>query len=177
VPLTDETADELEEIVEFALDHDIRNFSFFAIACLDGEEAADAAGALPARALPQVATMVTEAAEDADLRFIWEAPVRFDVRKTLAEHIITGPRAGGDVSIRVEPDGTVCPPRGKKLRCGNVLEQPWSEIWQHEAFTRYRESVEAPLRCDVCPDLELCAAACPKDPAGWADDTENGGAS
>jgi radical SAM protein with 4Fe4S-binding SPASM domain len=176
VPLTDETADEVEEIVEFALVHDTRNFSFFAIACLDGEEEADAAGALPARAMPQVATTVTECAEDADVRFIWEAPVRFDLGRTLADHIIAGPRAGGDVSIRVEPDGTVCPPRGKKLCCGNILEHPWSEIWQHEAFTRYRESVEAPQRCDACPDLELCAAACPKDPAGWADDTENGGA-
>lgn len=177
VPLTDDSADDLEQIVKFALGEDIRNLSFFAVACLDGEEEADAAGALPARSLPQVATVVTECAEEAGARFIWEPPVRFDPRKTLADHIMAGPRASGEASIRVEPDGTVCPPRGKRRACGNMLREDWSQIWNHEAFTRYRESVEAPSRCDVCPGLALCAAACPKDPSGWSDDTENGGAS
>ncbi len=176
VPLTDESMDELEEIVEFALGQDVSNFSFFAVACLDGEEEADAAGAIPARALPQAATIVTECAEEADARFIWEPPVRFDLRKTLSDHIIAGPRAGGEVSIRVAADGTVYPPRGGLRACGNVLTQEWGEIWGHEAFTRYRESVEAPSQCDTCPGLALCEPACPKDPGGWADDTDNGGA-
>ena len=175
VPLTDETIDELEDTVRFALDSGVSNLSFFAVACLDGEEEADAAGALPARALPQVATLVTECAEAAGARFLWEPPVRFDRTKTLLDHIIAGPRAGGEVSIRVAPDGTVYPPRGKLRSCGNLLEQPWTEIWRHEAFTSYRESVETPSRCETCPGLALCAAACPKDLNGWADDTESGG--
>ena len=177
VPLTDGSADELEEIIEFALAQDVRNLSYFAIACLDGEEEADAAGALPARALPQVATEITECAEDLGARFIWDPPVRFAPTKSLAKHVLKGPRAGGEVSIRVEADGTVYAPRGPRAPCGNIVEQPWEAIWAHEAFTRYRESVEAPSRCEVCPDLELCAAACPRDPAGWADDTDEGGES
>jgi len=157
--------------VEFASQNAIRNLVFCAIACLDGEEAEDAAGALPARALPQVATLVTEAAEDCGCRFLWAPPVRFDLRKTLADHKRAGPRAGAEVSIRVEADGTVYAPRGPRESCGNLLQQTWSTIWQHAAFTRYRESVEAPKRCEVCPGLEICAAGCVRDPAGWSDDT------
>ena len=152
----------------------VRNFTFFAIACLDGQEAEDAAGALPARALPQVATLITECAEEAGARFLWAPPVRLDLKRTLAEHVIAGPRAGGEVSIRVEADGTVYAPRGPRHSCGNLLKQPWDAIWRHEAFARYREGVESARRCSVCPGLEICAAGCPKDPSGWSDDTEDG---
>jgi radical SAM protein with 4Fe4S-binding SPASM domain len=174
VPLTDQSAADLSGIVEFASAQRIGNFTFFAVACLDGEEAEDAAGALPARALPQVATMVTECAEECGARFLWAPPAKFDLRKTLADHVIAGPRAGGEVSIRVEADGTVYAPRGPREACGNLLRQKWDAIWRHQAFTRYREVVEAPTRCPTCPGLEICAAACPKDPAGWSDDTQNG---
>ena len=176
VPLTDRNTDELPEIVEFASQQAIRNFAFFALACLDGDEEQDAAGALPARALPQVATMVTECAEECGARFLWAPPVRFDARKTLADHVIAGPRAGAEASIRVETDGTVYAPRGPREPCGNLLRQTWDAIWRHPAFTRYRDIVEAPSRCPTCPGLALCAAACPKDPTGWSDDTVTGGA-
>jgi len=177
IPLTDETADELEEMVELLAERGVGSFSFFAVACLDGEEAADAAGALPARTLPQFATAVVEAAEAAGARLIWVPPVKFDLSKTLPEHVIAGPRATGDVSVRVEPEGTVFPPRGPRGCAGNILTQKWADIWGNECFTIYREAVEKPKRCSDCPGLVICAAACPKDPSGWSDDTRDGEAS
>ncbi|MBM3471652.1 MAG: hypothetical protein FJX75_00085 [Armatimonadetes bacterium] len=175
IPLTDRNADDLPEIAEFAGGKAIRTLSFFALACLDGEEEQDAAGALPARALPQVATMVAECAEECGARFLWDPPVRFNLRKALADHISAGPRAGAEASIRVEPEGTVYAPRGPREPCGNLLRQSWDAIWKHPAFARYRDLVEAPSRCPTCPGLALCAAACPKDPTGWSDDTVTGG--
>lgn len=177
IPLTDETAGELEDMVEHLAERGVRNFAFYAIACLDGEEDSDAAGALPARALPQFATVVSEAAERVGARLIWEPPVKFDLRKSLPQHVIAGPRACGDVAVRVEADGTVFPARGPRSCAGNVLTQSWAEIWGNECFTAYREAVEKPKRCADCPDLALCAAACPKDPNGWSDDTQDGEAS
>ncbi len=122
-------------------------------------------------------TIDFEAAEDFGATFLWDPPVRMDLAKSLADHVIAGPRASGEVSIRIEADGSVYAPRGPAVPCGNIVEQPWDEIWAHEAFTRYRESVEAPRRCEICPDIEICAAGCVKDPSGWADDTDTGGAS
>ena len=173
VPLTSRNADDLPEIVAFAAEQAIRNLDFVALACPDAD-AEQSPGALPARALPQVATAVTECAEECGARFLWAPPVRFDVRKTLADHVIAGPRAGADASIRVEADGTVYAPRGPREPCGNLLRQSWDAVWKHPAFTRYRDLVEAPSRCPTCPGLALCAAACPKDPTGWSDDTVTG---
>jgi radical SAM protein with 4Fe4S-binding SPASM domain len=68
----------------------------------------------------------------------------------------------------VEPDGTVIPPRGPALSAGNLLNDAWDDIWNHEVFHIYREQVEAPTRCDICPGLTICAAACPREPEGWA---------
>ncbi len=174
VPLTDESCDELEEIIECIVEHNVSDLWFFAVACLDGEEQADAAGALPARALPQAATVVNEAADEYNARFIWQPPVKFDLGKTLPEHVIAGPRASGDVAIRVDADGTVYPARGKKQPAGNILTQEWSEIWESECFKRFREKVEAPQRSAAGEELVICGAGAPEDPTGWSDDSQEG---
>jgi radical SAM protein with 4Fe4S-binding SPASM domain len=86
----------------------------------------------------------------------------------LTQQVIAGPRCSGDVAVRVEPNGDVFPPRGPYVSAGNVLHEDWNSIWNNEVFRRYRERVEAPTRCDVCPELAICAADCPRDVRGWA---------
>jgi len=173
VPLTDESADEIEDIVQYVADRGVRNLWFFALACLDDEQRADAGGAIPARGIAQIVTTVVEAAEDHDMRFIWQPPVKFNADLSLPQHIIAGPRASGDIAVRVEPDGAVYPPRGKRVAAGNLLTDDWPTIWSSACFARFRERVEAPKRCEVCQDLPI-SGPCPKDPAGWSDDTQDG---
>ena len=152
----------------------VTNLVFWALACPDGDEPAERAGALAARRLPQVAEEITEASEDTQARFLWAPPVRYDARRSLEEHLRRGPRTAGDVAIRVEADGRVLPPRGPAQTAGNLLSDTWESIWAQEAFRRWRERLAATTRCATCPDLALCAADCPKDPRGWSDDTSGG---
>jgi len=86
----------------------------------------------------------------------------------VAGAIRSGPRAGGDVSIRVSANGDVTAPRGTADVAGNLLADSWDAIWQRPAFDRLRSLVEGESRCDQCPGLSICAATCPADPAGWA---------
>ncbi len=172
VPLYAGNTDEALETVFRALrEAGVTNLGFFALACPDDEEAAQAAGALPARALPQIALTIAEAAEQTQARYLWAPPVRFNVRKSAAEQILAGPRTQGDVTVRVEPDGSVRPPRGGSTCAGNLRSDTWESIWADECFTRYRERLQAPTRCADCPDLAICAADCPKRPESWSDDT------
>ncbi len=175
VPLMDANADIIDEIMEHLRKIGIDNAVCFALACEDEDEAGDAAGALPARALPQVAMVLIEAAEEADVRYLWAPPVWFDANRPLADQIQRGPRTAGDVAVRIEADGSVLPARGAGC-AGNILTQSWEEIWSAECFARYRERLRNPSRCSNCPDLEICGADCPKDPAGWSDDREGGAA-
>jgi radical SAM protein with 4Fe4S-binding SPASM domain len=140
------------------------NYSFFAIAV----EEDDGSGALVAAAMPQTADLVEELAAQMDVRFIWEPPVGRDSAVSLAEQVRRGPRSSGDVSVRVEPNGDVIPPRGPYQAAGNILEHEWIRIWNNQAFRGYRERVESPTRCDECPGLAICAADCPRKVEGWA---------
>ena len=87
----------------------------------------------------------------------------------LGEQVCRGPRCGGDTAVRVEPDGAVIPARGPYASAGNLLEDDWETIERSEVFQRYRRRVESDTHCDECPGLAICAADCPREPAGWAD--------
>jgi radical SAM protein with 4Fe4S-binding SPASM domain len=99
---------------------------------------------------------------------MWNPPVQRVPDLPLADQVMKGPRCSGDVAVRVEADGTVIPPRGPYENAGNILQDSWDTIWNHEVFRIYRERVEAPTHCDICPGLVICAADCPREPAGWA---------
>jgi len=174
VPLLRDNVDRLDTLIANLGERGVSNISFFALACPDDDQAARQAGALPGSTLPQIATIINESAEQAQVRYLWEPPVRFDATKSLHEHIIAGPRAAGDVAIRVEADGTVYPARGPRRAAGNLLQDAWEQIWRSHCFTRYRERLAAPTRCADCPDLPICAADCPRDSRSWSDDTQGG---
>ncbi len=172
VPLIASNADAADDIAFALAEVRVTNLIFFALACPDDDEEAQAAGAIPARALPQVALLIEETAEDTDGRYLWAPPVRFDNSRSLAEQVCAGPRTAGDIAIRVAADGAVYPARGPADCAGNLLTDSWQRIWGSDCFNRYRERLKAPDRCPDCPDLEICAANCPKDPEGWSDDTQ-----
>ncbi len=164
VPLVASTLDGLDETLTTLLDLMVPNVSLFAIATQNGE---DNDGAIPAEAMRQVAAQVEEDADEAQVRYLWETPVKRNPKQPLSVQVRQGPRCSGDAAIRVEPDGSVIPPRGAHRVAGNILQDNWATIWANEAFHRYRERVQSPTRCEVCPGLAICAADCPREEAGW----------
>jgi radical SAM protein with 4Fe4S-binding SPASM domain len=174
VPLVEATLDTVDEVLAALTESGVTNVSFFAIATPDETPAGQRDGAITASAMPQVAALVEETAHEEQVRYIWQPPVMRNPARSLAAQVRQGPRCSGDVAVRVEPDGAVIPPRGPYLSAGNLLSAPWDAIWEHPAFRTYRERVEAPTRCDVCPGLAICAADCPREQAGWSRDDPGG---
>ncbi len=167
VPLISSSVGLLPKIFESLSTQRIHNCSFFAIARRD-DETPPTDESLPASSLPQVAATIEETSNESDVRYIWQPPMKRDFSKSIAHQIKGGPRCSGDISVRIEPDGAVIPPRGPYKSAGNILTDAWEEIWGNESFSHYREKVESPTRCEVCPGLVICAAACPRDPESWA---------
>lgn len=172
IPLLESTVDVLPATLNSLIELGLANFSFFAIAAPDEMPVETRQGALPAAALRQVAALVEELADDYQVRFIWQPPVARNPDLSLGEQVRQGPRCNGDAAVRVEVDGSVIPARGPYRSAGNLLQDSWQKIWQDDAFRAYRERVERPTHCDVCPGLAICAADCPANPEGWA--TGNG---
>jgi radical SAM protein with 4Fe4S-binding SPASM domain len=168
VPLLEQTLDGLEQTVEMLADRGVIDISFYALASAPDNEPTQGGGALVPSAVIAAAALVEEMTHRMDVRYFWQPPVQREASLELAEQVRRGPRATGDVSMVVEPDGSVIPPRGSLRVAGNLLQDPWEQIWEHEAFRRYRERVEANTRCSQCPGLVICAADCPREPAGWS---------
>ena len=164
IPLVQATLPRLDETLESLLALNVPNAAFFAIATTED----DPDGAIPANAMRQVAAQVEEDAAEANVRYIWEPPVQRNPAKSLAEQLYAGPRCSTDLSIRVEPNGSVIAPRGPYRMAGNILRDDWDSIWMTDAFQSYRDRVNAPTRCDQCPGLAICAADCPVEPRGWS---------
>jgi radical SAM protein with 4Fe4S-binding SPASM domain len=165
VPLTQRTVETLEETMDHLVAMGADALSFVAYAAPAGTPHDEA---LPARALPQVAAHVEDAADRVRARFMWEPPVQRVPDLPLSGQVRAGPRCSADVGVRVETDGAVIPARGPYRSAGNLLRDAWEGIWNDDAFQRYRERVQSPTRCDTCPGLTICAADCPREPEGWA---------
>lgn len=166
IPLIRATVATFEETLARLHELDVPNVAFYAIASPDG--GADD-GSLPSAALAEIADDVERAADEALVRFQWQPPVLRDPSVPLAEQVRAGARCSSDLAVRIDADGSVIPPRGPYVSAGDVVRDSWPRIWQHEVFDSYRARIEQPTHCATCPGLAICAADCPKEPAGWSD--------
>lgn len=166
IPLIRATVETFDETLARLQELGVPNAAFYAIAAPDG--GADD-GSLPAAALAEIADDVERAADEALVRFQWQPPVLRDPAVSLAEQVRTGARCSSDLAVRIDSDGSVIPPRGPYRSAGDVVRDSWPSIWGHDAFRSYRARVEQPTHCATCPGLAICAADCPKEPAGWSD--------
>ena len=160
VPIFRANLDELQLMVSELSAKGGKNILFYAIA--DERQVEGISGLEMIHAAAEIA----EASHRSRVRYVWLPAVSF--QGDLREILNRGPLTAGDISIRVEADGTVYPPRGPFIAAGNLTSDSLKEIWSRDVFRRYRERVESSTRCEICPELEVCGADCPGDPHGWS---------
>jgi len=110
---------------------------------------------------------VRDRAAELGMRFLWYTPTAYCRLSPLQLEL--GPRRcnAGEYSICIEPDGDVLPCQSYYQPAGNMLRDPWEQIWQSELFLGFRNRVADPAgsglpqMCWDCPDLPLCAGGCP----------------
>ena len=159
IPIFRDNAEELESLVNEFQAKGVSNVLFYAISNEHQPQG------LSAIEMIRAAANVIEITRRSRVRYVWLPAV--SITGTLPTILENGPRTAGDESIHVEPDGSVYPPRGPFIAAGNLKSESWNEIWNREVFRRYRERIESPTHCDICPELEVCGPDCPGDPAGW----------
>ena len=126
-------------------------------------------GALSSTEIIQAAVIMEQISHRSDVRYVWVPAITGSSDlKNVIEH---GPRTAGDVSIRVDPDGTVYAARGPLTPAGNLNDESFAQIWSKDIFRRYRERIQTPTHCDICPQLHICAADCPGSAEGWEQQT------
>jgi radical SAM protein with 4Fe4S-binding SPASM domain len=158
------TMDHAEEIVEFLHALGIRTFAMNGLIYSGGGFASP--DAIPEAMMPALLLRVRDRAEALGMRFLWYTPTEY-CRMSPVELELGAKRCNaGEYSLCIEPNGDVLPCQSFYVAAGNILADPWQQIWQGELFRSFRDRVEnpgwagLPRKCWECPDLPLCGGGC-----------------
>ncbi len=107
--------------------------------------------------LPQV----KEIAEKKDLNFIWYTPTPYCELNPVNMELGIKQCTACIINMAIEPNGDVLPCQSYYKPMGNLLSDPWEEIWDSSEAKKFRSRDYAPEKCSSCTLLDLCGGACP----------------
>ena len=73
------------------------------------------------------------------LDLIWDLPAPHSETNPIAVEVKNVPHGAGRAWLYVEPDGDVLPTQGVNLILGNLLRDPWQQIWD-QAVASYQSA-------------------------------------
>jgi radical SAM protein with 4Fe4S-binding SPASM domain len=157
-------ADHVEAIVDFLHALGIRTFAMNGV-IYSGGGFADP-NAIPEEALAPLLVRVRDHAQALGMRFLWYTPTEY-CRLSPMELELGAKRCNaGEYSLCIEPNGDVLPCQSYYVSAGNILRDPWEQIWNGGLFRSFRDreqdprSAGLPEKCWECPDLPLCGGGC-----------------
>lgn len=65
-----------------------------------------------------------------DMDLIWDIPTPYSSSNPIAVELEEVPQGAGRAWLYIEPDGDVLPTQGINEILGNILRDPWEDIWQ-----------------------------------------------
>ena len=155
---------DIEQTIDFLHDLGIRTFAMNGM-IYSGGGFADP-DAIPESAMVPILERIRDHAADKGMRFLWYTPTEY-CRLSPVELEIGAKRCNaGEYSIAIEPNGDVLPCQSFYVSAGNMLRDPWEQIWRGDLFRSFREREEDPAawglpeKCHECPDLPLCGGGC-----------------
>jgi len=100
-------------------------------------------------------------AEDNDMKFTWYTPTQY-CRLNPVEHDLGVKQCtAGKYNLAVEPDGTVIPCQSFFRPLGNILDDPFEKIYDHDFLAALRRRDWAMDKCRTCEWLPACGGGCP----------------
>lgn len=100
-------------------------------------------------------------AETRNIKFLWYSPVPYCIFNPVAEGLGNKSCAACDGLLSIAPNGDVLPCSSYAEPVGNILKEPFEEIWFSDMAEYFKKIQYAPEECKSCQDLNVCKAACP----------------
>ncbi len=98
---------------------------------------------------------------DADIKFLWYSPTPMCMFNPIPLGLGNKSCAACDGLLSIAPDGGVLPCSSWNEPVGNILTQPFDELWGSARARWIRAKEYAPKECHGCESLAVCQAACP----------------
>ena len=104
---------------------------------------------------------VRKAARAEGMTFYWYSPIPHCSYNPIARGLGNKSCAAMDGLLSVSPTGDVLPCSSYALPMGNLLREPFREIWFSDRALHFKNKLYAPAQCAGCEGFTACQAACP----------------
>lgn len=111
--------------------------------------------------LKPLLTLAKEKTQELGQKLIWYTPTLYCHFNPLEMDLGIKGCTAALYNMCVEPDGGVIPCQSYYHQLGNLLQDSWKSIWEHELALSLRERSYVPGECQTCSLLEECGAGCP----------------
>jgi len=114
---------------------------------------------------------VKREARERGLEFLWYSPTPYCLFNPLAHGLGNKGCAACDGLLSVAPNGDVLPCSSYPEPVGNLLRQPFPEVWHSSAACFHQSKQHAPPPCHGCEHFAFCQGACPLywQARGWGE--------
>ncbi len=120
-----------------------------------------AGSGLPENALPPLLELARHKTEARGQRLIWYTPTQYCQFDPMQLELGVKGCTAALYNMCVEPDGQVIPCQSYYQPLGNLLQDPWASIWNHDLAVSLRERRYAPAKCAGCALFAECGGGCP----------------
>ena len=94
-------------------------------------------------------------------KLIWYTPTQYCQFDPVTQELGIKGCSAARYNMCVEPDGSVLPCQSYYTALGNILTDPWEQIWHHPLSESIRNRSTLPAKCDGCAMVAECGGGCP----------------
>lgn len=105
--------------------------------------------------------LVKEATQRHGQRLIWYTPTQYCNFDPVQMQLGVKACTAAQYNMCIEPDGNVIPCQSFYEPLGNMLQDHWDTIWNHDLALWLRERKYIPESCQDCAVLQECGGGCP----------------
>ncbi len=119
---------------------------------------------LPEEALSPLLEIARQKTGASGQRLIWYTPTQYCHFDPVQFELGVKGCTAALYNMCVEPNGDVIPCQSYYQSVGNMLQDPWKAIWNHDLSVNLRERRHLPVKCLACAFVAECGGGCPLHP-------------
>ncbi len=117
--------------------------------------------ALSTETLNDLLPEIRDKANRLRMKFLWYTPTQYCNLDPVKLGLGVKSCTAANFNMCIGPDGTVYLCQSYFEGLGNILENDWSEIWNHPLALKIRKRQYVEAKCRDCPQLYVCGGGCP----------------
>jgi radical SAM protein with 4Fe4S-binding SPASM domain len=157
--ITAANRDHMDGLIHFLKNLGVRSFAVNSIIKAGKSRHQD--NGLSENELLPMLNRLRQLAEQEEMKFIWYTPTQYCRLNPVEFDLGVKQCTAGKYNLAIEPDGTVIPCQSFFRPLGNILNDPFEKIYNHDFLVSLRRRDWAMDKCRECEWLSTCGCGCP----------------